>query len=35
MAEPALLPDYYRLNPEFWEWVRAAAGRSIPKAAAS
>lgn len=32
MAEPAFLPDYYRLNPAFWEWVRAAAGRSIGKA---
>lgn len=32
MAEPPLLPDYYRLNPAFWEWVRLAAGRSIPKA---
>lgn len=34
MAEPPLLPDYYRLNPAFWEWVRAAAGRSLPRAAA-
>ena len=32
MAEPALLPYYYRLNPGFWEWLRSAAGRSIPKA---
>lgn len=32
LAEPPLLPEYYRLNPRFWEWVRRAAGRSIPKA---
>ena len=32
MAEPSFLPDYYRLNPAFWEWVRAAAGQSIDKA---
>jgi len=32
LAEPPLLAEYYRLNPRFWEWVRAAAGRSIPKA---
>ncbi len=34
MAEPPLLPDYYRLNPAFWEWLRGAAGRSIPKPSA-
>ncbi len=34
LAEPAYLGDYYRLNPDFWEWVRGAAGRSIPKPAA-
>jgi len=32
LAEPDLLPFYYRMNPDFWEWVRKAAGRSIPKA---
>lgn len=32
LAEPPLLAEYYRLNPRFWEWVRVAAGRSIPKA---
>lgn len=32
LAEPPLLVEYYRLNPRFWEWVREAAGRSIPKA---
>lgn len=32
LAEPPLLAEYYRLNPRFWEWVRQAAGRSIPKA---
>jgi hypothetical protein len=31
LAEPPLLAEYYRLNPRFWEWVRIAAGRSIPK----
>ncbi|MFI5349258.1 MAG: hypothetical protein ACHQ2Z_06925 [Elusimicrobiota bacterium] len=29
MAEPPFLEYYYRLNPAFWEWVRAVAGRSI------
>ena len=33
MAEPAYLADYYRLNPAFWEWIRSATGRSIPKPA--
>jgi len=32
MAEPPYRADYYRLNPDFWEWLRAAAGRSIPRA---
>ncbi len=32
-AEPLLLPYYYDLNPDFWEWLRTAAGRSIPKPA--
>jgi hypothetical protein len=31
LAEPGLLPDYYRQNPDFWEWLRREAGRSIPK----
>lgn len=31
IAEPGLLPDYYRLNPDFWEWLRRETGRSIPK----
>ena len=31
VAEPVLLPDYYRLNSDFWEWLRREAGRSIPK----
>lgn len=34
LAEPGLLPDYYRANPDFWEWLRREAGRSIPKPAA-
>lgn len=31
-AEPGLLPYYYRLNPDFWEWLRRTVGDSIPKA---
>ena len=31
LAEPGLLPFYYRQNPDFWEWLRQQAGRSIPK----
>ena len=31
LAEPGLLPYYYRLNPDFWEWLRRQAGRSIAK----
>jgi hypothetical protein len=31
LAEPGLLPDYYRASPDFWEWLRRQAGRSIPK----
>ena len=31
LAEPALRPYYYRLNPAFWEWLRGAAGRSLEK----
>jgi hypothetical protein len=31
LAEPGLLPDYYRQNPGFWEWLRREGGRSIPK----
>ncbi len=31
LAEPDLLPYSYRINPEFWEWVRSETGRSIPK----
>jgi hypothetical protein len=34
LAEPGLLPEYYRANPDFWEWLRREAGRSIPKPAA-
>ncbi len=32
MAELPLRRHYYRLNPAFWEWLRAAGGRSLPKA---
>ena len=32
IGEPGLTADYYRTNPDFWEWVRKEAGRSIPKA---
>jgi hypothetical protein len=31
LAEPDLKPDYYRLNPAFWDWLRGAAGDSLPK----
>ena len=31
LAEPELLPDYYRADPDFWEWLRRASGGSIPK----
>lgn len=31
VAEPGLRAEYYRLNPEFWEWLRTAAGSSLPK----
>ncbi|MDE2107529.1 MAG: hypothetical protein KGL39_60610 [Patescibacteria group bacterium] len=30
-SEPALEPYYYRANPDFWEWLRALIGRSLPK----
>jgi hypothetical protein len=33
VAEPVLLPRYYRINPDFWEWLRREGGRSIPKPA--
>ena len=33
IAEPGLLPDYYAVNPDFWEWLRQEAGRSIPRPA--
>lgn len=32
LAEPGLWPYYYRLNPDFWEWLRKEAGKSIPAA---
>ena len=31
LAEPGLLPYYYRQSPDFWEWLRQEAGRAIPK----
>ena len=31
IAEPGLLPFYYRRNPDFWEWLRRETGRSILK----
>lgn len=33
--ERGLLPYYYQANPDFWEWLRKTAGRSIPAAAAN
>lgn len=32
LAEPALLPYYYKLDPDFWEWLRKAGAPSVPKA---
>ncbi|MFH1726745.1 MAG: hypothetical protein ABII00_19220 [Elusimicrobiota bacterium] len=32
LAEPDLLPYYYRMNPDFWEWLRGVLGKSIPPA---
>jgi len=31
LAAPGLVPYYYRLSPDFWEWLRLSTGRSIPK----
>lgn len=32
IAEPDLLPYYYKANPSFWEWLHSASGgRSIPQ----
>jgi hypothetical protein len=31
-AEPGLIPAYYKLSPDFWEYLRKEAGASIPKA---
>lgn len=31
-AEPGLQSDYYRLSPDFWEWLRKQTGASLPKA---
>lgn len=31
IAEPGLIPSYYGLNPDFWEWLRKTAGTSLPK----
>lgn len=30
MAEPALWPDYYKLQPAFWEWLAREHGESLP-----
>ena len=30
-AEPGFLPIYYKMNPDFWEWLRNESGSSIPK----
>ncbi|MDE2143492.1 MAG: hypothetical protein KGJ84_13885 [Elusimicrobia bacterium] len=32
IGEPGLTAEYYRASPDFWEWLRKEAGRSIPKA---
>jgi hypothetical protein len=31
IAEPGLGPNYYALNPDFWEWLRKAGGRSLAR----
>ena len=31
LAEPALLPYYYQLNPDFWEWLDASAAPTAAK----
>jgi len=31
LVVPAMLPYYYRQNPDFWEWLRKEGGQSIPK----
>ncbi|MCX5787683.1 MAG: hypothetical protein NTX64_04110 [Elusimicrobia bacterium] len=31
LQTPAIMPYYYRQNPDFWEWLRKDGGRSIPK----
>lgn len=32
LAEPPLLPHYYRLQPEFWDWLKAAGAPSLTSA---
>jgi len=32
LAEPGLLPYYYKANPDFWEWLRKRGGASITPA---
>jgi hypothetical protein len=32
LGEPAMRPDYYKLNPAFWEWLRRENGASLPPA---
>ncbi len=31
IAEPGLAAYYYRLNPDFWEWLRTSGSHSLPK----
>ncbi len=31
MSEPDFKAEYYRQNPDFWEWLRQAIGKSLPK----
>ncbi|TBR16777.1 hypothetical protein EPO15_18535 [bacterium] len=31
LAEPALRADYYRLNPAFWDWLRAKTGKALDR----
>jgi hypothetical protein len=31
LSEPQFKAEYYRQNPAFWEWLRSAIGKSLPK----
>ncbi|MDD5628621.1 MAG: hypothetical protein PHU21_06125, partial [Elusimicrobia bacterium] len=31
MVQPGLAAYYYRMNPDFWEWLRSSGASSLPK----